>query len=104
MQDLCRATVPSGRTLRRAFTEELGMGPKPYLQALRLNGAYRDLRRGDPRETQVNDVANSWGFWHMGQFAADYRRLFAELPARTLGREWKRDFSAYPALSAVRCP
>jgi len=29
-------------------------------------------------------VANAWGFWHMGQFARDYRRLFGELPSDTL--------------------
>ena len=30
------------------------------------------------------DSANNWGFWHMGQFAKDYRRLFGELPSKTL--------------------
>ena len=84
VQDLCRSTGASERTLRRAFTEELGVGPKTYLQALRLNGVYRGLREGDPSGTRVNDIAHRWGFWHMGQFAADYRRLFAELPTRTL--------------------
>ena len=84
VQDLCRHTGASERTLRRAFTEELGVGPKTYLQALRLNGVYRGLREGDRSDTRVNDVAHRWGFWHVGQFAADYRRLFAELPTRTL--------------------
>lgn len=82
--DLCRASGASQRTLRRAFTEHLGVPPKTYLRARRLNGVYRDLRRGDPRDVCVADVANGWGFWHMGQFAADYRRLFGELPSKTL--------------------
>ena len=34
---------------------------------------------------RVSDVVNDWGFWHMGQFAADYRKLFGELPSETLG-------------------
>ncbi|NOR23809.1 MAG: helix-turn-helix domain-containing protein [Desulforhopalus sp.] len=33
---------------------------------------------------KVIDVSNVWGFWHMGQFAADYRNLFGELPSETL--------------------
>ena len=32
----------------------------------------------------VAEVAGRWGFWHMGQMAADYRKLFDELPSQTL--------------------
>ena len=32
----------------------------------------------------VVDIANAWGFWHSGQFAADYKQLFGELPSTTL--------------------
>lgn len=78
--ELCRATGASERTLRRAFTEGLGVSPNAYLRARRLNGSYRELRRG----VRVNEAANHWGFWHMGQFAADYRRMFGELPSSTL--------------------
>jgi len=38
------------------------------------------------QRTLVTDVANSWGFWHMGQFAADFRRQFGELPSETVRR------------------
>lgn len=86
VQDLCRATGASERTLRRAFTEHLGVAPKAFLQARRLNGAYRDLARAHSSEANVNTAAHRWGFWHMGQFAADYRRLFGELPSETLAR------------------
>jgi hypothetical protein len=54
--------------------------------SLTLNTYARSLREDHPSDIRVNDFANRWGFWHMGQFAADYRRLFAELPARTLRR------------------
>jgi len=33
---------------------------------------------------QFSDIANVWGFWHMGDFAQRYRRLFGELPAEQL--------------------
>jgi AraC family ethanolamine operon transcriptional activator len=34
----------------------------------------------------VHEVAQRWGFWHTGEFAADYCRLFGELPSQTLGK------------------
>jgi hypothetical protein len=36
-------------------------------------------------------VALRKGYWHMSQFAADYRRLFGELPSSTLHRSsWQQ--------------
>jgi AraC family ethanolamine operon transcriptional activator len=32
----------------------------------------------------VQDVAAAWGFWHMSQFATDYRKLFGMRPSDTL--------------------
>ncbi len=87
VSDLCRVTEVSERTLRYAFLEQFGTSPKSYLLAMRLNGVRRHLSHADPSSTKVVDVANHWGFWHMGQFAADYRRLFGELPSETLRRE-----------------
>jgi AraC family transcriptional regulator, ethanolamine operon transcriptional activator len=83
--ELCRMAGASERLLRYAFLERFGVSPKAYLLAVRLNGVRKELRDADPSSTKVIDVANSWGFWHMGQFAADYRRLFGELPSETLG-------------------
>jgi AraC family ethanolamine operon transcriptional activator len=82
VKDLCRESGASERTLRRGFNERFGLSPKTYLLAQRLIGARRDLRSSVRGET-ITDVANRWGFWHMGQFAADYRRHFGELPSET---------------------
>jgi AraC-like DNA-binding protein len=81
--ELSAASGTSERTLRYAFQERFGLSPKEYLQAVRLNGVRRDLRHPRDRAT-ISDTANRWGFWHMGQFAADYRRLFGELPSQTV--------------------
>jgi len=81
--DLCRAVGVSGRTLEYAFRERFGMTPKAYLRTFRLNGVRRDLHGAEPG-TRIADVANRWGFWHMGQFAADYRRQFGELPSESV--------------------
>jgi AraC family ethanolamine operon transcriptional activator len=87
VRDLCRVSEVSERTLRYAFLEQFGVSPKSYLMALRLNRIRRQLSHADPSSTRVVDVANHWGFWHMGQFAADYRKLFGELPSETLNRQ-----------------
>lgn len=86
MRDICRAAEVSERTLRYAFVERFGIGPKEFLQAFRLLGVRRELRAAAPQATKVADVANAWGFWHIGQFAADYRARFGELPSDTLRR------------------
>ena len=86
VRDLCRATGASERTLRRAFDENLGVPPKTYLLARRLNGVQRELRHSTRGDAHVNEVAHKWGFWHMGQLAADYRRRFGEYPSETLAR------------------
>jgi len=67
----------------RAFQEEIGVSPKSYIRASSLSGARRELLAADP-DALVVDIANRWGFWHLGQFAADYRRHFGELPSETL--------------------
>lgn len=84
LSDLCQAAQVSERTLQYAFLERFGVGPKAYMQALRLNRVRRVLRNADPDNTTISDVANRWDFWHMGQFAKDYQKLFGELPSETI--------------------
>lgn len=76
---LCAALAVSRRTLQYCFQDVLGLSPIAYLRALRLNGARRALLGG----AGVTDAALDWGFWHLGQFAADYRKMFGELPSST---------------------
>jgi len=63
----------SDRTLLRLFQDRFHVSPKAYLNRLRLNGTHQELRRADTMKGRISDIANRWGFWHMGQFAADYR-------------------------------
>ncbi|MFC1765211.1 helix-turn-helix domain-containing protein [Planctomycetota bacterium] len=84
--DLCRIAKASERTLEYGFRERLGMTPRAFLLKHRLNRVRKQLRLGDPATIKIVNIANQWGFWHMGQFAADYRKLFGELPSETLQR------------------
>ena len=74
------------RSLNEVFRTELGISPGLFIKGQRLFGVHRSLWHSRPSEARVTDIANDWGFWHMGQFAADYRQLFGELPSQTLKR------------------
>lgn len=79
--DLCEHLHVSRRTLQYCFEDVLGMTPMHYLRILRLNGVRRDLRKQPARA--VREVAADWSFWHLGQFASDYRKLFGHSPSAT---------------------
>jgi AraC family ethanolamine operon transcriptional activator len=85
VRDVCQAADVSERTLQYAFMEHVGIRPKAYLKAVRLNGVRRELKNAQ-RGALINQVAMRWGFWHMSQFAADYRNHFGELPSETVRR------------------
>jgi AraC family ethanolamine operon transcriptional activator len=84
VHELCGQLGSSPRALQDCFQKYVGLSPKTYLKALKLNEARRELRRADSTFANVSDVAMRYGFWHLSQFAADYRWLFGELPSETL--------------------
>ena len=89
VSDLCRATSVSERTLEYAFRERFGVSPKKYIRDIRLNAVHKILIKAASVDVKVTDIANQFNFWHMGQFAADYKRLFGKLPSETLREPYK---------------
>lgn len=87
--DLCAHTHTSRRTLQACFEQVVGTSPAAFLKVARLNGVHHQLQLGLGRRS-IADVAAEWGFWHLSQFAADYRRLFGELPSATARRVTQR--------------
>jgi AraC family transcriptional regulator, ethanolamine operon transcriptional activator len=83
---LRRISGASERALHYAFVERYGIPPARFMKACRLNGARKDLCGIDSLALKVSDIANKWGFWHLGQFAKDYRLWFGELPSETCRR------------------
>ena len=81
--ELCQGVGTSLSTLNRVFTAHFDMTPKAYIRA-RCLSAVRDELATAKHGQKVADVANRWGFWHMGQFARDYRAMFGELPSETI--------------------
>lgn len=81
--EVCSRVGASRRKLNYCFQDVLGTTPIKYLRSLRLNSVRRALRQA-PEGVTIQDIASHWGFWHLSQFAQDYRQLFGELPSETL--------------------
>ena len=47
-------------------------------------GVRKKLIDTQSHTTKISDIANLWGFWHLGRFASYYQRQFSELPSETL--------------------
>ncbi len=89
LQEVCAALNVSAPTLRRCCEEHLGMSPMQYLWLRRMNLARQELKRRHSRKS-VTTTAMSFGFWHLGRFADEYRALFGETPSATLGLHSER--------------
>jgi AraC family ethanolamine operon transcriptional activator len=81
---LCERTRVSERTLHYAFVEVTGLPPRAYFKTVRLNQVRKELAIAPPGRGQVAAIALRHGFDRPGKFAADFRRLFGELPTDIL--------------------
>jgi AraC-like DNA-binding protein len=84
--DIAAAVGISVPTLNRAFRKCHGIGPKAFVKQRRLDRVRSELLRADPQATTVTAIATKYALWHLGQFAADYKRAFHEAPSDTLRR------------------
>lgn len=84
---LCEIAGVGERTLQYAFRERFGLTPAAFLKARRLSAVRQRLLYADCEEVTVAAESAALGFWHVGQFAADYRRAFGETPSATLKRK-----------------
>lgn len=73
----CARVSTSQSNLKRLFLAEFGVTPKTYIKMRCLSGVRDELSVAQPG-TLIADVANRWGFWHMGQFARDYKGMFSD--------------------------
>jgi AraC-like DNA-binding protein len=86
VQDICHHTGCSRRSLEQSFRKYAGTSPKQFVQIIKLERCHKALLKAVPRQ-KVKDIAFDHGFWHMGQFSADYKARFGELPSKTLARK-----------------
>jgi len=86
LAEICTAIGVSERTLRTCCQEHLGMGPIHYLWLRRMHLARRALLDAGSTGKSVTAIATMFGFWELGRFSVEYRKLFGELPSATLKR------------------
>jgi AraC family ethanolamine operon transcriptional activator len=85
--DMCTLADCSQSWLEHSFKKRFGVTPKKYVKYLRLSRLRENLLNPEEAEGQtVIELASDFGFWHMGQLAADYRKVYGELPSDTLKR------------------
>jgi AraC-like DNA-binding protein len=85
LSEVAAASFVTPRALQLAFRRHLDTTPLGYLRQLRLAGAHEQLLAAVPGDGQtVTSVAGSWGFTHLGRFAAAYRRRYRRAPTTTL--------------------
>jgi AraC-like DNA-binding protein len=86
MAEICAATGASERTLQFCCRDHLGMSPIRYLLLRRLHLARRALLGADPATKTVTLIATEHGFYELGRFSVEYRKLFGETPSASLHR------------------
>jgi AraC family ethanolamine operon transcriptional activator len=82
--ELAAAVGVSRRVLERGFQESIGVSPHQYLKRCRLDRLHRKLRSARSPADTVTRMAASLGFTEHGRMAAEYKRMFGELPSTTL--------------------
>ena len=92
LSELCRHADLKIRSLEYGFREVTGLTPVAYIRSLRLNMVRRLLLHDATFQNRsISEIAMDSGFWHLSQFAMDYRRFFGETPTQTRRRASWRD-------------
>lgn len=86
LSDLCKHAHAQARSLEYGFHEVVGVSPIAYIRATRMHRARQLLRSTAVRTRSISEIALDCGFWHLSQFAVDYKRLFRESPSVTFRR------------------
>ncbi len=101
VSDLAMQYHISEKGLQNAFKSLFGFTPKLFMRQLKLNLVRHDLSQNVSKETTVMNVANKWGFQHMGRFSKFYTDLFEENPSETLQRSFD-DVKAFTGECVLR--
>jgi len=86
VRQLCGIVGVSQRTLEYAFKDKYRVSPSEYIKAIRLNNVKNELYNLRTQKVNIASVAGKYNFWHMGQFAKDFRKQFGVLPSEIISK------------------
>ena len=81
---LSRETGVPVRTIYAVCRSFSGLSPSAYIRQQRLQLALDMLRRAQPGQTTVTQVATFCGFIQLGRFSQAFRSYHGQLPSRVL--------------------
>lgn len=87
ISELCSLTNISERTLEYAFMEKFQISPSEYIKATKLHKVRNELVLAKEKHLDISTIANKYGFWHSGQFAADFKHQFGVLPSNIFNKK-----------------
>lgn len=85
LNEVGRALGVSRLKLHADFKHYFGITPTLYLKRFRLEAVRQALLEGGCTGN-ISAVAMQWGFNHLGRFSSDYKKLFLEVPSKTVER------------------
>lgn len=86
LNDLCRATQVSERTLRNIFQEYFGVGPMRLIKVNQLSEIRSALIAADPGAQTISSIVERFGVWDFSSFARNYKALYNETASETMHR------------------
>lgn len=92
VDDLCKHFHASRSTVYRLFQPDGGI--QQYINRMRLERCYAELRRADPKKMTVSEIASSWGFYDASSFTRRFRARFGVPPSRVLGASFTPESEA----------
>ena len=79
---LCALVGVSERALLYGFKEKYQVSPSGYIKAFRLNKVKQEIYNSKTKT--ISEIAGKHHFWHMGQFAKDFKKQFGILPSEVI--------------------
>jgi AraC-like DNA-binding protein len=85
LENLVEIGGVSATALFEGFRRFRQTTPMAALRDHRMRRAHADFEKACPGDS-VTSIATRWSFYHLGRFAADYKKRYGETPSETLAR------------------